>query len=137
MRSPSEYNRQTFAGLNLADWAIVQARLDAWTIKEPVKPYLGKGRHCLMKLLNYHHKCVRIECFQDYPPNRFRCLDHHELWVHLLTRKFILTAHPYGLYEVEELETWCETNGLQLQVFEEGASWYLPTSTALIVVRGI
>ena len=135
MQSPSAYNRQNWKGLSDEEREIVQARLDNWVKANKVRPYEGKGNHCLKKLVNHRHRCVTESCWDSEIPGKFQTLDHAELWVQE-TGSFIVTAHPYGLYKVEELENWCHEQELDYQIEPHDASWYLPKGTALIMIKG-
>ena len=137
MRSPSDYVESAWAHGKISEMRQGRAMMTEWALAEKVSPYVGRGRHCLGKLLNYKHRCTSMACYyqDERSPNRFHALDHQEWWRDQ-KEHFVVTAHPYGCYEVRMLMDWCNEHQLDLRIPTPEQSWYYPTVTNLIVVKG-
>ena len=134
IQSPSEYNRTTMDRLEPGLKGRAYHLLEDWASTNQLRPY--KGRPCLQKLVDPRHKCSSQKCYGHCRSvTRFRVMAHVEEW-RAPDGSLVLTAHPYGLYQSQQLADWCQRKGLRCEIKEPSCSWYIPECTHLVVVWG-
>jgi hypothetical protein len=140
MRSPNGYVEGAWKRVKVSEEKKSRRMMTEWALAEKVSPYRGRGNPCLLKLLNCKHRCSlswpHFPCFEaERSPYRFHVLDHLEWWREQNGR-FVITAHPYDMYEYHELREWCHKHGLDVSAGAPEHSWYFLDTTHLIVVKG-